>query len=132
MEPPGIGGCLVLESHKFQQHKRMFLAPANNQIDLAYDLIRSGASMFLAALCWGTTIYSSKYPRLALYAHTQGTNYGVQMIVLGLLLSRVEFVGKLTPWEVYAVWGSQVVGWPMWFSQLAQSFWGTNKMNSLV
>ena len=110
----------------------MLLAPPSDQQELAYHLVRSGACMFLGGLLYGLTVYSSKYPRLALYVHIEGVTIGGSMITLGLLTKQIEFVGTLTPWEVYIIWATQVVSWPMWFSQIAQSFWGTNKMNSIV
>jgi hypothetical protein len=54
------------------------------------------------------------------------------MITIGLLLAQTTFVGHLNTWELYTIWLSQIVSWPMWLSQIAQSFWGTNKMNRIV
>ena len=54
------------------------------------------------------------------------------MVVIGLLIGTTKYVGKLSEWECYLVWMSQIVGWPMWLSQLCQCVWGTNQMNKIV
>ena len=88
--------------------------------------------MFLGGLIIGLAVYSSKYPRIALYCHIEGVSYGGSMITIGLLITQTKFVGQLSAWELYTIWLSQIVSWPMWLSQIAQSFWGTNKMNCIV
>ena len=106
--------------------------PIYDQQELALHLLRSGSAMFLGGLIIGCAVYGSKYPRITLYAHIEGTSYGGSMLVVALILSQTKFIGNLNSWELFAVWLSQVVGWPMWLSQIAQSFWGTNQMNKIV
>jgi hypothetical protein len=110
----------------------MFLAPVYDQEELAYDLIRSGACMFLGGLIIGFFVHASKYPRLTSFCHVEGVSYGGSMITIGLLISQTKYVGHLNAWELFVIWLSQIVGWPMWLSQIAQSFWGTNQMTRIV
>jgi hypothetical protein len=110
----------------------MFLTPSTDQQELARDLMLSGALMFMGGLIVGLAVYSSRYPRITLYAHIEGTSYGGSMVVIGLLISQTKFVGDLNSRELFMIWLSQIVGWPMWLSQLAQCFWGTNQMNCIV
>jgi len=110
----------------------MFLSPPSTQSDLSTTLIQSGALMFLGGLLVGLLVYPSRYPRITLYAHIEGTSYGLAMLVVGLLVDSTRYVGTLSGWECLAIWTSQVVGWPMWLSQLCQCFWGTNQMNKIV
>ena len=110
----------------------MFLFPSTTQEELSTSLIQSGSLLFLGGLIVGLLVYVSRYPRITLYAHIEGTSYGLSMVVIGLLIDTTRYVGKLNEWECYAVWVSQVVGWPMWLSQLCQCFWGTNQMNKIV
>lgn len=109
----------------------MFSAIQDQQA-LSRHLLRSGAIMFLGGLIFGLTIYSSQYPRIALYVHVEGTSYGHSLITIGLMISQVAFVGRLERWELFVIWLSQITAWPMWLSQIAQSFWGTNQMNRIV
>src|SRR2546423_3781821 len=111
---------------------KMFLYPSPDQESLSISLIQSGSTMFLGGLIVGLLVYASKYPRITLYAHIEGTSYGLSMVVIGLLIGTTKYVGKLSEWECYLVWMSQIVGWPMWLSQLCQCFWGTNQMNKIV
>ena len=104
----------------------------HDQQALSRHLLRSGAIMFFGGLIFGLTVYSSKYPRIALYVHIEGTSYGQSLITLGLLISQMAFVGHLEQRELFVIWLSQITAWPMWLSQIAQSFWGTNQMNRIV
>jgi len=110
-----------------------FLAPVYEQQGLAHHLVLSGSIMFLGGLIIGALVYGSKYPRLTLYCHIEGVSYGSAMIITGLILTQKQFVGELTKGELFVVWLGQVVGWPMWISQILQAlFWGTNQMNRIV
>jgi hypothetical protein len=57
---------------------------------------------------------------------------GITLIVLGGLVTQTQYVGYLTPGEVWTIWITHVPLWPMWIAQILQSVWGTNKMNNLV
>jgi hypothetical protein len=123
---------LPIPSNRPSCQSTMFLSPPSTQSDLSTTLIQSGALMFLGGLLVGLLVYPSRYPRITLYAHIEGTSYGLAMLVVGLLVDSTRYVGTLSGWECLAIWTSQVVGWPMWLSQLCQCFWGTNQMNKIV
>ena len=106
--------------------------PIYDQHQLAQFLVRSGTIMFLAGLFWGFGVALCPYPRLGLLAHTQAMVVGASIITAGILVTHVEFVGHLSAREVWIVWITQFLSWPMWFSQVAASFWGTKKMNDMV
>jgi ABC-type transport system involved in multi-copper enzyme maturation permease subunit len=110
----------------------MSLMPIYDQQALALHLLRSGSAMFLGGLIIGLAVYGSKYPRITLYAHIEATSYGGSMLVVALIISQTQFIGNLNSWELFAIWLGQIVAWPMWLSQVAQSFWGTNQMNKMV
>ena len=87
--------------------------------------------MFLGGLIIGRTVYASKCPRIALYCHIEGVSYGGSMITIGLLILKKSSLGILYLRIVYHL-VEPIVSWPMWLSQILQSFWGTNKMNCIV
>lgn len=66
------------------------------------------------------------------HVHSQAMSCGITLIVLGGLVTQTQYVGYLTPGEVWTIWITHVPIWPMWIAQNLQSVWGTNKMNNLV
>jgi hypothetical protein len=108
------------------------LSPPHDQQQLAQFLVRSGTTMFLAGLLWGFGVGVCPYPKLGLHAHSQAMAVGASMVTMGILVTHVEFVGHLSLWEIWTVWITQLLNWPMWFSQVAASFWGTKVMNDMV
>jgi hypothetical protein len=106
--------------------------PVYDEHELARYLVRSGTIMFLAGLFWGFGVGLCPYPKLGLHAHSQAMAVGASMITAGVLVTHTEFVGHLSPWEIWTVWLTQFFNWPMWFSQVAASFWGTKVMNDMV
>jgi len=125
--------------------KTNIFLPVYTQEDLAFNLIFSGSTLFLAGLVQGLTVGVSRYPQIAVYptipppsfangsyVHSQATIVGMSLIVLGGLVTQTQYVGCLTPTEVWTIWLTSVPTWPMWIAQNLQSVWGTNKMNNLV
>jgi hypothetical protein len=110
----------------------MIFGPVYDQLQLAHNLVRSGTCMFLGGLFWGLGVGVCPYPRLGLHAHSQAMAVGASMITAGILVTHVELVGHLSPWEMGIVWTTQAICWPMWFAQIAASFWGTKNMNDMV
>jgi len=125
--------------------KTNIFSPVYTQDDLAFNLIFSGSTLFLAGLVQGLTVGVSRYPQIAVYptprfslntnsshVHSQAIIVGMSLIVMGGLVTQSQFVGYLTPREVWTIWATSVPTWPMWIMQNAQSIWGTKKMNHLV
>ena len=85
---------------------QVMLSAIRDQQALSRNLLRSEPGMFLGDLIFGLTVYTSRYPRIALYVHVEGMSYGQFLIILGFLIPPVAFVGRLERWELFVIWFS--------------------------
>jgi hydroxylaminobenzene mutase len=90
------------------------------------QILIQGMAMILFGLLWGLVVPHTPYPRLALSAHIQFEGSGVLFMVVGLLLLTLPHrVGaKSVCVMILAVW----LTWIMAFSEVANSWWGTNQI----
>lgn len=84
-----------------------------------------------SGLLWGPVIPQAKYPRIALSAHMNMLQHGLMSIAAGILLRQGEIMG-LEKWQVFAVALPHYYVWLLDAVMIANSWWGTNKMLTLV
>jgi hypothetical protein len=94
------------------------------------QILIHGLSMVLVGLVWGLVIPNTPFPRLALGAHIQLVENGLLLVVLAtLLLALPHRVGRWSVWViVLAAW----LTWAMALSEVANAWWGTNRVLPIV
>jgi hydroxylaminobenzene mutase len=96
----------------------------------ARQILMHGLMMVLVGLIWGIVVPATPFPRLALVAHIQLTGSGVLFLVLAVLLLVVpNHVGPRSAWVMLL---SAWLTWGMLLSQIANAWWGTNRMLSIA
>ena len=94
------------------------------------QILIHGLTMVLVGLVWGLVIPNTPHPRLALGAHIQLVENGLLFVVLAtLLLALPHRVGRASVWAmVLAAW----LTWCMALSEVANAWWGTNRVLPIV
>ncbi len=87
------------------------------------QILIHGLALVLAGLVWGIFVPHTPFPRLALVAHIQFATNGMLFILMALLLLVLpnSVTPRATRVMLLAVW----LTWPMFLSQVANAWWGT-------
>lgn len=85
-----------------------------------------GMLLVLAGLAWGLAVPGTPFPRLALGAHIQFVTNGMLLTVLASVLQ--SFPHDVGPRSVRTMVAAAWLTWPMALSEVANSWWGTQKM----
>ena len=94
------------------------------------QILQHGLVLVFVGLLWGLVVPHTPYPRLALTAHEQFVFNGLLLIVMAALLLKFEHTvgGKSVAVMVVSAW----LIWAMAFSEVANSWWGTNGLLSVA
>src|SRR5690625_1097600 len=92
-------------------------------------LIILGVALFFAGLISGLVIPKLTLPRMGLTSHLQGTQYGMFLILVGLIWGRLD-LSEL--WLQIAFWTLLYGTWANWGAALLAGIWGTGERSPIA